>query len=149
MLYLWSHRAQSTMVWSFDFWRPLSKNFRQVWRKLSTAWPSEHHAAGPNAQLQLVRATTQWRTQKIFVGEVHSVAYGGHLYLMCTVCDVTIWRHIHVCTPTFHNLQLENQAAPMSPVGAVEHRECAAGLAGAHPGLQDRILQNYTRIENA
>jgi len=23
-----------------------------------------------------------------------------------------------------------------------------AGLAGAHPGLQDRILQNYTRIEN-
>ena len=26
---------------------------------------------------------------------------------------------------------------------------CAAGLAGAHPGLQDRILLNYTRIENA
>ena len=26
---------------------------------------------------------------------------------------------------------------------AVEHR-CAARLAGAHPGLQDRILQNYT-----
>jgi len=25
----------------------------------------------------------------------------------------------------------------------------AAGLAGAHPGLQDRILLNYTRIENA
>jgi len=24
-----------------------------------------------------------------------------------------------------------------------------AGLASAHPGLQDRILQNYTRIENA
>jgi len=31
----------------------------------------------------------------------------------------------------------------------VEHRKCAAGPAGAHPGLQDRILQNYTRIENA
>jgi len=26
----------------------------------------------------------------------HSVAYGGHLYLVCAVCDVTIWRHIHV-----------------------------------------------------
>jgi len=32
---------------------------------------------------------------------------------------------------------------------AVEHRKCAAGPAGAHPGLQDRILQNYTRIVNA
>jgi len=24
-----------------------------------------------------------------------------------------------------------------------------AGPAGAHPGLEDRILQNYTKIENA
>jgi len=31
----------------------------------------------------------------------HSVAYGGHLYLVCAVCDVTIWRHIHVYKPTF------------------------------------------------
>jgi len=28
-------------------------------------------------------------------------------------------------------------------IWAVEHG-CAAGLAGAHPGLQDRILLNYT-----
>jgi len=34
-------------------------------------------------------------------------------------------------------------------VRAVEHRKCAAGLADAHPGLKDRILRNYTRIENA
>jgi len=27
---------------------------------------------------------------------VHSVAYGGHLYLVCDFCDVTIRRHIHV-----------------------------------------------------
>jgi len=33
-------------------------------------------------------------------------------------------------------------------IRAVEHR-CAAGLAGAHPGLKDRILLNCTRIENA
>jgi len=32
---------------------------------------------------------------------------------------------------------------------AVKHRKCAAGLSGAHPDLQDRILLNYTRIENA
>ena len=32
---------------------------------------------------------------------------------------------------------------------AVEHRKWVAGLAGAHPGLQDWILLNYTRIEKA
>jgi len=35
MLYLWRHRAQSTMIWSFVFWRkqkiiPFCKNFRQI-----------------------------------------------------------------------------------------------------------------------
>jgi len=46
--------------------------------------------------------------------------------------------------------QLQNEAALMScRIWAVEHRKCAAGLAGAHPGLQHRILLNYTRIENA
>jgi len=34
-------------------------------------------------------------------------------------------------------------------IRAVEHRKCASGLPGAHPGLQDQILLNYTRIENA
>jgi len=34
-------------------------------------------------------------------------------------------------------------------IQAVKHRKCAAGLAGAHAGFQDRILLNYTRIENA
>ena len=48
------------------------------------------------------------------------------------------------------NLQLQNQAALMSRrIRAVEHKRCVAGLAGAHPGLQDRILLNYTIIENA
>jgi len=32
----------------------------------------------------------QWRTQKMFMGGFHSVAYGGHLCLVCAVCDVTI-----------------------------------------------------------
>jgi len=34
-------------------------------------------------------------------------------------------------------------------IRAVEHRKCVAGPAGAHPGLQDRILLNYIRIESA
>ena len=47
------------------------------------------------------------------------------------------------------NLQLQNEATLMScRIRAVEHRNSAAGLAGAHPGLQDWILLNYTRIEN-
>ena len=48
------------------------------------------------------------------------------------------------------NLQLQNKPALMScQIRAFKLRKCAAGLAGAHPGLQDRILLNYTRIENA
>jgi len=48
------------------------------------------------------------------------------------------------------NLQLQNESALMScQIRAVEHRNCAAGLYDVHPGLQDRILLNYTRIENA
>ena len=34
-------------------------------------------------------------------------------------------------------------------IRAVEQRKCAAGLAGSHPCLRDRILQNYARVENA
>ena len=46
-------------------------------------------------------------------------------------------------------LQLQNEAALMScGIRAVEHRKCTAGPSGAHPGLQDRILQYYTRTEN-
>jgi len=42
------------------------------------------------------------------------------------------------------NLQLQNEAARMSrQIRAVERR-CAAGQAGAHPRLQDRIFLNYT-----
>jgi len=48
------------------------------------------------------------------------------------------------------NLQLQNEAALMScRIRAVEHRKCAAGMAGVYPGLQDRILLKYTRIDNA
>jgi len=48
------------------------------------------------------------------------------------------------------NLQLQNKASLMScRTRAVEHRKSADGLAGALPGLQDRILLNYARIEIA
>jgi len=45
---------------------------------------------------------------------------------------------------------LETPSLPMScRIRAVEHQKCAAGLSNTHPSLQDRILLNYTRIENA
>jgi len=48
------------------------------------------------------------------------------------------------------NLQLKNEAALMScRIRAVEHRLSGDWLAGAHPGLKNRILLNYIRIENA
>ena len=48
------------------------------------------------------------------------------------------------------NLQLQNEAALKScRIRAVEHRKSAVGLPNAHPGLKNRILLNYTRIENA
>jgi len=50
-------------------------------------------------------ATTQDRETvahtENFNGGIHSVAYGGHLYLVCAVCNVTLLRHIHVSQPTF------------------------------------------------
>ena len=154
----------------------------------------------------------QWRTHKFFMGGVQSVAYGGHLFVVGSLCDVTIWRHscfqtnvlvkfvdiicifptrtpLILCvialninyqrsklgywrkinsflrhrssqlqrffcvlkkeskthsSPRQSNLQPQNEAVRMyRRIQAVEHR-CAAGVAGAHPGLQDRILLNYT-----
>ena len=32
---------------------------------------------------------------------------------------------------------------------AAEHRKCETGLSDANPGLQNRILLNYRRIEHA
>jgi len=53
-------------------------------------------------------------------------------------------------SPGQSKLQLQNQAALISCwIRAVEHRKCATRLDDAHPGLQDGILLNCTRIENA
>jgi len=42
------------------------------------------------SELDEVWPVGQWRTQKFLMGGVHSVAYGGHLHLVCALCDVTI-----------------------------------------------------------
>jgi len=36
-----------------------------------------------------------------FHGSVRSGSYGGHLYLVWALCDVTIWSHFHVSKQTF------------------------------------------------
>jgi len=56
-------------------------------------------------------------------------------------------KHTHHCVRAIYNGKMRLREC------LVEYErfstECAAGLAGAHPGLQDRILLSYTRIENA
>jgi len=45
---------------------------------------------------QKTSCSTQWRTQKIFMGRVSFNRTWCHFYLVCVVCDIIIWRHIHV-----------------------------------------------------
>ena len=67
--------------------------------------------------LKLDITVSQWRTQKIFMGGSFSGIL-GHLYLLCAVCDVTIWRHFQVSNPTFcevcwHNMHIRLHALPL------------------------------------
>ena len=39
--------------------------------------------------------------RKFSWGGFGSRSYGGYLFSVWTVCDVTIWRHFHVSKPTF------------------------------------------------
>jgi len=69
--------------------------------------------------------------------------------LLTNLCHCTEYKLSQRSKLRQSKLQLQNQAALISRrIRAAEHR-CAAGLVGVHPGLQDRILLNYTRIENA
>jgi len=49
-----------------------------------------HHESTRSIQYSGVRRKFSW-----------GFPYGGHLYLMCAVCDVTSWRRIPVSKPTF------------------------------------------------
>ena len=179
-------------------------------------WASSYEVIdGKLAILEVNLCSTQWRTQKIFMGEVwfsdtwwsfvfavrclwrHNLTsyscfkakfvdiiciffYTHSPYFMCHCTEYKLSalqvrlsqeNKIYATTQQFitakmpgctlnrevkhsllrqSNLQLQNEAALRSrQIRAVEHWRCAAGLAGADPGLQDRILLNYTRIENA
>ena len=48
--------------------------------------------------------------RKFSWGGFHSVACGGHLYLVCAVCEVTVWRHIQVTKPMFSRTWLTQYA---------------------------------------
>jgi len=52
------------------------------------------------------------------------------------------------CVRAIYNCKIK-AALTSCRIRAVEREKCAAGLAGAHSGLKDRILLNYTRTENA
>ena len=50
--------------------------------------------------------------RKNFREGVNSVTYGGHLYLVCALCDVTVWRHVHVFKSTFGEVCWHNRHIP-------------------------------------
>jgi len=59
--------------------------------------------------MSLVKASGAYK--KYSWGGFHSVAYGRHLYLVCVVCDIIIWHHIHVSKQHFgevcwHNMHI-------------------------------------------
>ena len=73
-----------------DFWE-----YRVLFPSPRTLALHLYHPASCSYNANLNRH--QSRTQKNFMGGVFSSgSYGGHLYLLCAVCDVPIWRHIHV-----------------------------------------------------
>jgi len=70
---------------------PLSHHFSSEDNENSINFFSHSHLQYNYVALSVIIITSQqWRTQKIFIVGVHSVAYGGHLYLVCAVCDVMI-----------------------------------------------------------
>jgi len=53
-----------------------------------------------NLWLKWIKAI-QWRTQNIFTWRGFIQWHMVVIYVVCAVCDVTIWRHIHVSKPMF------------------------------------------------
>ena len=49
----------------------------------------------PKSQQQKIDFWGTVASSESFMGGVYSVACGGHLCLVCAVCDVTIWHHTH------------------------------------------------------
>jgi len=52
-------------------------------------------------QLMHITLISHSDVRRKFSWGVHSVAYDGHLYLVCAVCHVAIWCHNHVSKSTF------------------------------------------------
>jgi len=66
----------------------------------------------------VIARARQWRTQKIFMG-VRSGSYGGHLYLVCALCDVTIWRHFLFPSQRFGEVCWHNMHTFLHPLPLV------------------------------
>jgi len=59
-----------------------------------------------NANETDLSSNTSGVRRKFSWGGFHSVTYGGHLCLVCAVCDVIIWRHFYVSKPAFRRCLL-------------------------------------------
>jgi len=81
------------MYFSANFWLCLTNSYVVVY--MWSKWPAL------NRIFWECFCVEQRHMQKIFMGYFYSVACGGHWYLVCADCDVTVWRHIQVSKPTF------------------------------------------------
>jgi len=70
-----------------------------------------------------------------FHGGGHSVAYDGHLYLICAVFDVTIWRYIMFPNQRFGEVCWHNIRHTIRPVlaGTVPVERLCPGVPVSQP----------------
>jgi len=102
---------------------------------------------------------------------VHWVPYyGGHLYLVSTVCEITIWRHIYVLKPTFWRslltqyvysstcallilriiaLNINYQRSKLSGCVLKQGSKTHSSLCQSNLQLQNQIAPTYRRIRAA
>jgi len=90
--------------------------YKSVWLKIVAAiYNGAKHYSNRNSAIHAY-ALSRGVRRKFSWGGFGSGSYGGHLYLVCAVCDVTIWRHVpnqrfgEVC---WHNNAYFSTRAPL------------------------------------
>jgi len=78
--------------------------------KLFLAKASQLSTESCELSQQWIETSTISGVRRKFHGRFHSVARGSHLYLVCAVCDVKIWRHIHAFKQRFGEVCWHNNA---------------------------------------
>ena len=133
----------------FTIWRHIHVSKPTFWRSLLTQYA--YSSTRTLLTLCVITLNINYQCSKLGYWRKNTQRYDTAVHNCKNIglCVKTGEWNTLITTSERCTVQLQNQATLMSRwIRAVEHR-CAVGLAGAHPGLQDRILLNYARIENA